>query len=347
MSLLTPFSRLYGRVMDVRNLLYDRGLLKSYELGARTISVGNLTTGGTGKTPLVALIAKMLIDEGETVCILTRGYGRQNPRKRILVCDGTNILADAETGGDEPVELANKLDGKAMIIADPNRVAAARWAREKFNVTAFILDDGFQHRRARRDLDIVCIDASNPCGNGRILPAGTLRESFKGLTRADAIVITRTEQVENTEDLGERLRKRNPSVPILRARTELRGLISLEDFHAKTQSPQSPQSPQRKESSLLAFTGLGNPSNFYASLMNESRQVIAKASFPDHHRFTQSDVAQIEEKARKTGAIALVTTAKDAVKLTGQQFELPCYVAPAETIIDDMDTFKNLIISPK
>src|SRR5690606_32048019 len=144
------------------------------ELGARTISIGNLTTGGTGKTPLVALVAKILIDEGETVCILTRGYGRANPKSRILVSDGHAILTDAATGGDEPVELAMQLEGKSIIVADPDRTAAAKWARERFPVSAFILDDGFQHLRVRRDLDIVCIDATNPCGNGQVLPAGDL-----------------------------------------------------------------------------------------------------------------------------------------------------------------------------
>ena len=338
MKLLAPFGKLYGRIMDMRNLLYDRDVLKSYELGARTISVGNLTTGGTGKTPLVALIADTLIDHGETVCILTRGYGRKDPKSRVLVSDGTNILVDAETGGDEPVELANKLDCKAIIVADPDRVAAAEWAREKFkNISTFILDDGFQHRRARRDLDIVCIDATNPRGNGRILPAGTLRESLDSLKRADAIVITRTEQVESTTDLEKHLRDRNSTAPIFRAKTEITSLIPIEVFHAKTPGTQS------NEPSLFAFTGIGNPDNFFRSL--ETRNVAATESFPDHHRFTHTDISQIESKAKEVGAEALATTAKDAVKLKGLKFTLPCYVALAETVIDDIVTFKKLVTS--
>jgi len=336
-NLLTPFGKLYGRIMDVRNLLYDRGVLKSYELGARTISVGNVTTGGTGKTPLVVLIAQTLIEKGETVCILTRGYGRKDPKKRILVSDGTNILADAATGGDEPVELAHKLDGKAIIVADPDRVAAAIWARKNFDLTTFILDDGFQHRRARRDLDIVCIDATNPCGNGRIIPAGRLRESFDGLKRADAIVITRTDQVESLEDLEKRIRNTNSNAPIFNAKNEIKGLIPIEEFHAKTPSTQS------KETGLFAFTGIGNPDSFYKSLERADYKVIGKRSFRDHHRFTQDQISELDAEAKKTGADGLICTAKDAVKLMGSKFELPCYVAIAETIIDDHDAFKKLI----
>ncbi|MEQ1763895.1 MAG: tetraacyldisaccharide 4'-kinase [Pyrinomonadaceae bacterium] len=340
MNPLTPFGKLYGRVMDVRNLLYDRDVLKSYELGARTISVGNLTTGGTGKTPLVALIAKMVIDEDETVCILTRGYGRKNPKSRVLVSDGTNILVDAETGGDEPVELAHRLNSKAVIVADPDRVRAARWAREKFPISAFILDDGFQHRRARRDLDIVCIDATNPCGNGRILPAGTLRESFKSLKRANAIVITRTEQVENTNDLEARLKKSNAATRLFKARTELQGFITLDKFHAKTQSTQ-----RELQKKLFAFTGIGNSGNFFASLRTAHEEIIGTELFPDHHRFTQAEISGLESKAKQAGAEALVTTAKDVVKLKRFKFELPCYVAIAEMVIDNIDAFKKLVTS--
>jgi tetraacyldisaccharide 4'-kinase len=325
--------------MGVRNLLYDRDVLKSYELGARTISVGNLTTGGTGKTPLVALIAKIMIERGETVCILTRGYGRKNPKKRVLVSDGTNILADAENGGDEPVELAHKLGGRAIIVADPDRVTAARWACERYEIDTFILDDGFQHRRARRDLDIVCIDATNPCGNGLILPAGILRESFKSLRRANMIVITRTEQGDETSELEERVRTRNPNSLILKARTKLVCLVPIDEF--PSDSIRQTEWPEK----LVAFTGLGNPDNFFKSLDLANVNAVARESFRDHHRFTSRDIEQVESKAREAGAAALVTTAKDAVKLKGLKFTLPCYVALAQTIIDDPDAFTSLITS--
>ena len=153
---------LFGKIADIRNSLYDRDIFKSYSLGARTISIGNITTGGTGKTPLVAYVAKILAEAGEKVCILTRGYGRDSAG-RVLVSDGEKVLVDARTGGDEPVELARKLIGRAIVVADADRVAAAKWAKEKFGITAFVLDDAFQHRRARRDLDILCSSGSRTC----------------------------------------------------------------------------------------------------------------------------------------------------------------------------------------
>lgn len=331
---------LYGRIMALRNHLYDRGVFKTRGLGARTISVGNLTTGGTGKTPLVALIAKMLIDDGEAVGILTRGYGRKDTRSRVLVSDGEKALVDAETGGDEPVELALKLDGKAVIVADRDRVAAARWARKNFNITTFLLDDGFQHRGVKRDLDIICIDATNPCGNGRIIPGGTLRESFAGLRRADAIVITRADQVEETSDLERRLRKWNPAAPIFNGRTQLKGLISLHDLYTETSIL-----PKPDKGELYAFTGIGNPDNFFATLTKGGLELAGTRSFPDHHRFSQADIENIEASVKRVGASGSVTTAKDAVKLKGLRFELPCYVAIAETVIDDSDAFNKLVTS--
>src|SRR5688572_1966851 len=125
-KLLAPLAAIYGRVIDLRNALYDRGILRSYSLGARTISIGNLTTGGTGKTPLVALVAEILAEKGEKVCLLTRGYGRVKSNGPVLVSDGERVLTDAATGGDEPVELAEKLLGKAVVVAHADRVGAAR-----------------------------------------------------------------------------------------------------------------------------------------------------------------------------------------------------------------------------
>lgn len=340
MNLLTPFGEIYGRIMDLRNGLYDRGILKSYPLGSRTISVGNLTTGGTGKTPLVALIAEILAENGEKVCILTRGYGRENPRKLVLVSDSENVLADARTGGDEPIELARRLIGKAIVVVDVDRVAAAKWAKEKFGITVFILDDGFQHRRAKRDLDIVCFDATDPCGNGRILPAGTLRESFKSLKRAAAIVITRADQVEDTNHLEQRLRKWNGNAPIFKSSTKIVNLVSLDEFHAKTQRSQG-----EARTSMLAFGGIGNPQSFFKTLESFGVELSLTETFRDHHHYQQSDVEKLERRARESGASGLVTTAKDAVKLSGLKFDVPCYVALAETVIDDLEAFRSVVLS--
>lgn len=330
--------------MVLRNRLYDRGIFRSYSLGCKTISIGNLTAGGTGKTPLVALVVEILSESGEKVCVLTRGYGRKNAKDRVLVSDSKQVLADAVEGGDEPVELARKLLGKAVVIADADRVSAAKWAREKFGITAFVLDDGFQHRRAKRDLDIVCIDATNPCGNGRILPAGTLRESFKELKRAGAIVITRTNLVESTGKLIERLRRRNPDAPIHEAATRVCRVTDLKDFAEKKLTTGTGEH-HIPDMELYAFCGLGNPDNFRRQLEIENFPVKGFRSFADHHWYVRADVESLEKEAAHAGAKALITTAKDAVKLNGLTFEMPLFVAEAEVIVNDKYAFRKLILA--
>src|SRR5690242_13389671 len=184
------FTRLYSQIGNIRNALYDLGVLRSYSLGAMTVSIGNITTGGTGKTPLVAHVAELLADAGEKVCILSRGYGRRDPSSRVLVSNWEEVIADAAQAGDEPFELAIRLLGKAIVVSDANRVAAASWAKATFGITAFVLDDAFQHRRAQRDLDIVCVDSTNPFGEAKGTRA-LVREPFANISRADAIVLTR------------------------------------------------------------------------------------------------------------------------------------------------------------
>ena len=338
MNFLAPFGSLYGRIIDLRNALYDRGWIATHSLGARTISIGNITTGGTGKTPLVSLVAKILANNGEKVCILTRGYGRENSSARILVSDGESVFVDAKTGGDEPVELAQRLLGKAIVVADTDRVAAANWAKENFGVTAFVLDDGFQHRRAKRDLDIVCIDATNPFGNGRVLPAGRLRESLRNLKRADAIVITRANLAMDLDDLRSEISNLISDARVFEANNRIVDCVELKNYHAKARCLIEFERP-------FAFCGLGNPQNFFDQLRQDSISPVGTKTFGDHHRYNEDDIRSIETAAKSAEAESLITTAKDAVKLTDLRFEIPCYVAELETIIDDEKNFRELVIS--
>jgi len=326
--ILSPLSRLYGAFANIRNTLYEKGVFKSFPLGAKTISVGNITFGGTGKTPFVAFIAEILADAGEKVCILSRGYGRENPKERVLVSDGNKILANVKNAGDEPFELANKLIGKAIIIADANRVAAAKYARETFGVTAFVLDDAFQHRRAKRDLDIVLIDATKPFE--------ILREPLKNLRRADLIVITRANLIENIEDLKSEIAKFTDA-QIFIAENKIENLTDLEHF------PSNPQSTQKGTINYLVFCALGNPQNFFEQLKRENFNLTAAETFPDHHFYTQKDISNLEAKAAETGANALLITAKDAVKLKNLQFNLPCFVAESRMIFDDEKKLREII----
>ena len=333
--ILSPFSWLYGAIADFRNTLYEKGFFKSFSLGARTISVGNITFGGTGKTPFVAFVAEILADSGEKVCILSRGYGRENAKQRVLISDGETILADVKTAGDEPFELANKLLGKAIVVADANRVSAANWARERFGITAFVLDDAFQHAQAKRDLDIVLLDATKPFK--------ILREPLKNLKRADLIVITRANLAENISDLKSQI-SNFTDCPIFIAENKFTDLIKLENFPAKPQNTQSkiihyPLSTIH----YLAFCALGNPNNFFEQLRCKDFDLVATEKFPDHHFYTQKDIEKLEAKAITTGAEILLTTAKDAVKLKDLHFNLPCFVAESEMIFDDENALREII----
>ena len=325
-------SRFYAAITNIRNSLYERGVFKSVSLGVRVVSVGNITVGGTGKTPLVALIAEQLFESGEKVGILTRGYGRENPKRRVLVSDGERILADAKQSGDEPFELARKLLGKAVIIADADRVSAGIWAREKFGITAFVLDDAFQHRKVKRDTDIVLIDATNPFGNGKTLPFGILREPLANLKRADLIVITRANLIKDISNLKSEVKQYNPTCPIYIAENRISNLTELKDFQANSPSTADRRPPTADR--CFAFCALGNPNNFYEQLRQENFDLVSTRDFPDHHFYTPRDIAEISEKAQSVGANVLLTTAKDAVKLVGFDFQMPCFVVQTEMVFD-------------
>lgn len=337
-NLLTPIGKLYGMGMEVRNRLYDGGVLRSHSLGARTVSIGNLTAGGTGKTPLVELTARILAENGEKVCILSRGYGRTEPRRRVIVSDGEKLLADAATSGDEPVELARKLLGQAIVIADADRVGAAAWARERFGITAFVLDDAFQHRRAKRDLDIVCIDATDPCGNGHVLPAGTLREPLKNIRRAGLVVVTRADLVGSVDPVVKQLRECGMDAPVVFASAKIRGLTKFADGIASDLD-----GSRLCATNALTFAGIGNPSSFRKLLEKENLDIKGFEIFRDHHRYTQADISSLEQKARSLSASCLLTTAKDAVKLEGSKFGLPVFVVEIEVEISDLALFRSLV----
>ena len=350
--MLSLLGSIYGKLADARTRLYDRGVFEAHDLGARTVSIGNITTGGTGKTPLVAYVAGVLAERGEKVCILTRGYGRENPKQRVLVSDGATMLTGVREAGDEPFELANKLLGKSIVIADANRVSAAEWAKRKFGVTAFVLDDGFQHRRAKRDVDIVCVDATDPFGGGKMLPAGRLREPLHNLNRADIVVITRANLAEDISDLKFQISNLSPESSIFCASNRIPAIIGIEEFHAKPQRTQSQEKGtggswgkvgiEFTGRPVFAFCGIGNPANFVRQLEQENLDVAGFKAFPDHHIYKQEHIAQVEEIARQNGAISLLTTAKDAVKLGALKFTLPCYVVEIEVLIENPTDFGSM-----
>jgi tetraacyldisaccharide 4'-kinase len=323
---LPPLSALYGAVTRTRLALYQRGTFHTTKLERPVISVGNLTAGGTGKTPLVEWVARIVAGAGKNVCILTRGYGRENPQRQVVVSDGKAILATPAEAGDEPYLLATKLLGSAAVICNADRISAGRYAIETLGADCFILDDGFQHLRLARDLNIVTIDATNPWGGGQLLPYGRLREPPAGLIRADCVVLTRCDQAEDLEALSAEIRafvRENPP-PLFRSSMKpLRSLL--------------PAGP------VAAFCAVGNPAAFFKQLKTTDYDVVFEKSFADHHAYTQNDVDDLIRAAARAGATSLITTAKDAVKLRSLHFSLPWHVFEIEISIEDEAALTQLI----
>ncbi len=334
---LTPLSGLYRVATRARQTLYDKGVLHIREVPAPVISVGNITVGGTGKTPLVAWIANALACAGRRVCILTRGYGRRDSKARIVVSDGDEILTSPERAGDEAFLLAEKLKGRAAVISDANRVAAAHWAIKNIKSDVFVLDDGFQNLRIARNLNIVTIDAANPWGNRKLLPAGILREPLSALTRADCIVITRADLSAQVVELQDELARLSAGASVFRSRMKIAGVRLVSG-----NSP-SPAADEIKRTSIGAFCGIGSPESFFSLLRRDGYQLCHTRVLRDHHRYTQSDVDRIQRESIACGAQGLLTTAKDEVKLRSMNFDLPCYAVDIEIEIEESEAFKSLI----
>lgn len=335
---LTPLSGLYGAAMKARCALYQRGLFHVHKVGAPVVCVGNITTGGTGKTPIVEWIAREFARRQRRVCILARGYGRQHPGSRVVVSNGSEIFIDAREAGDEPLLLAEKLKGEAAVICDADRVAAARWAIDNLGADLFILDDGFQHLRLARDLNIVAIDATNPWGNRRLLPAGHLRESPDQLARADCVVITRADDVARTEELKSEINQLSKGRPVFLSRMRIDGLREL-----KAMTKSGVAFDELKSRPVAAFCGIGNPESFLKQLRRDGFELCHTQAFPDHHYYTQEEINSLISQSTSRGAHALLTTAKDEVKLRSLGCELPCYVVDVVIEIADEGKFLALV----
>lgn len=288
---LSPLAAIYGRVMDLRNVLYNHNYLKTRWLDAPTIGVGNITTGGTGKTPTVVFLAQLLRDLGTRPGIIMRGYGSKPGQ------DGDEVLMLRRVLPDVPV------------VANPDRLVAGQTALEQ-GADVIIADDAFQHRRLGRDLNLCLIDAVSPFGGEKILPAGHLREPLTGLARADLFIITRSDQVspEALDRIRSRVNHFTPNVPILTSCHRPCSLFDLGDRKYPVETLAG-----RK---ILAFAAIGRPDAFFKTLKSLGAQVLAERAFRDHHRFTLADLIALRDIARNAHADALVCTAKDLVKFT-------------------------------
>lgn len=308
-ALFAVLSVFYGLGVRLRGLCYDLGLRPSHRAAVPVISVGNLTTGGTGKTPMVAFLARALARRGYRVAVLARGYGRIPARR------------DGGAGGDEtrddealPEELS--ADG-VKRYANPDRVTAAREAAAA-GADVLLLDDGFQHRRLKRDLDLVLVDALDPFSNGHVLPRGLLREPRSALRRADAIVVTRADLVspEARAELRSELARWAPEKPVFFAAHRPAQLRTLSTGH--THPPE-----WLRGRAVYGFAGIGNPAAFQRTLEALGANVVRFHAYPDHHVYSARDLRQIDAEAQEFLAKAIVTTEKDAARIDGDPFSLP------------------------
>lgn len=318
---LLLLSRLFLVIVKARRLLYDFRILRDYTIGVQVIAIGNLTVGGTGKTPVVEKFARELKDQGRTVAILSRGYRSKPPplSKRFIdrlllrrvrtpprvVSDGKSLLLDSETAGDEPYMLASNLKD-VIVLVDKDRVKAGRYAIEKFGCDTLLLDDGFQYwKLAGRRRDIVLIDCQAPFGNEHMLPRGTLREPGSHLSRATTIFITKSDG--NTAHLRARIARHNTKAGIIEC---IHHPLYFEDVFTGERHGLELIRGRR----VASFSGIAQPESFEKSLRGQGAELVYSKRFADHHRFTQQEVLNAINRSKKKQAEMIITTQKDAVR---------------------------------
>lgn len=329
---LTPFSWVYRILVTAHQWLYDHRLLRQHRLPCPVISVGNIVAGGTGKTPAAIWIAKTLQQAGIRAAILLRGYGRQSGSAVAFVSGST----DSTIGGDEAAMTAIELPGVPVLVGK-DRYTAGLTAIHLCDVDAIILDDGFQHRKLVRDLDILTVDATQPFGIGKLLPAGTLRQPPSALSRADVILLTRTDLVESSRQARESVESVAPDISIVESCHRPIALYQLRDGEKF-------ELQFLKDKRLLAVCGIGNPNAFAETLRRYEPQHVELLAFPDHHQYRPADLEQILYRATKMAATIIITTQKDEQRLchlfahehTAPKFEgLRFYVLGIELVITE------------
>jgi len=305
-GVLAAMAGSYRGLLGAREWLYGHRVLRSRSLPCPVVSIGNLTVGGTGKTPAVELAAQTLTELGRRVAIVSRGYRRRSSGIQV-VADTASVRLDPSDAGDEPFLLARRLPGVAVVVG-ANRYEAARLAVERFGVTAVVLDDGFQHRTLEKDVEIVMVRARHPWGNGQLLPHGPLRESLTSLARAALVVAAGAEHADDLDEVRHAVARYAPGVPVVGAR-----YVPVECWEASRLRPQRPEDLAGRR--LVAFAGLASPEGFSLTLRALGVDVAHFQTFVDHHWYSADDLAALDARASALGAEGLVTTEKDWVRL--------------------------------
>ena len=344
--LLKALSGVFAAVVAVRYFGYRTGILRRFPLGIQVISIGNVTAGGTGKTPVTEIFARTLAAEGRKVAILSRGYRRKEApfwvrmftqvvTKPLVVSDGRRVLLDSATGGDEPYMLASNLPGVAVVV-DRDRVKAGRYAIKRLGCDTIILDDGFQYQRLKHTVEVVLVDATNPFGNGSMLPRGILREPARHLKRADIIFLTKCRG--DVSAVREEIRRYNDKAEIVECNHSPR---LLRDVWSREELPLS----WLQGKTVCTLSGIASPKGFENSLRHLGAKVVWCDRYADHHRYDASEVLYALNRTADMGSDALVTTEKDAVRFP--RFEtapVKClYLRIAIEILSGDENFREII----
>lgn len=353
-SLLSLLSYLYRAIVFIRLKLYAVGIFKTRSFGCLSISVGNISIGGTGKTPVVEMLAAAFNKNGRKVAILSRGYKKReapllkrlypsNIKKKFrVVSDGEGVLLDVLDSGDEPYMLAKNVPGSVVLVGK-DRVLTAEYAVSRYGADTLILDDGFQYLSFGRKLDVVLIDITNPFGNGHLLPRGTLRESKSSLKRADVIFLTKVnpnptaKEKENIEEIRAQILSVKPNADIIECthapqylkRIGADQILPLEDLKGKK---------------ICVFSGIARPESFKDALVALGADIVSSTTFTDHHRYTVEEINKIMQNA--AGKVDMViTTEKDAVRVPKEGIgDIPCYYLRVEVaILKGEDVFNDCI----
>jgi len=334
-AILYLFSLLYRLIVHLRNQLYDQKILTPRKLSCPVISVGNITVGGTGKTPCVIGLAKMLQKNGLKPAVISRGYGGKSTKPVNIVSDGRTIFLNADTAGDEPLLIAQSLSG-IPVITGAKRNLTGQAAIDRFGANVLICDDAFQHRQIFRDVNIVLLDSEKPLGNGYLLPRGELRESPDGLHRASCFILTR---VDETHPVNQNIARiaRASNIPVFHAVHQFKEMIKPD----KSTGPQG----ELRGKKVCAFCGIAKPDSFKKLLSEVEMNVLSFDPYPDHYRFSSYDLQELKNKFLNLHADYLVTTEKDAMRLQNHPefLKILCILRMEMEIKPSAQSFDNFI----
>ena len=319
-SFLSMVSKVYGGAVKLRRIFYKKAVLKSKRLPCPIISIGNITVGGTGKTPMTIYVAQVVKQLGYKVAIISRGYKGKAEKGGGIVSDGKMLLMTPEIAGDEPYMIANRLKDVPVIVGK-NRFKAGWLAIRKFDSDVIVLDDGFQHLKLRRDLDLVLLDYRKPFGNGHLLPRGVMREPASALLCANAIILTRSDTVNDNETSSspKKLRPYERKKPVYRTfhHPFVYKIINGEKkiFEKNMQAALRQNSDCIKGRTVFAFSGLADNHNFRQTVKSLKCNVSGYMEFPDHHSYSDRDLKDISAAAKRSMSECLITTEKDYVRI--------------------------------